>query len=374
MRKVKVLHINSYYNVSVFYKNLYDKQVQNGLDIEVFVPVSNANSITSREMGNYTNVSVNHCEYDRYLFHLKHFKILKDINKNYNMEDFSIIHAHSLFSNGYIAMKLKKRFKIPYIVAIRNTDVNVFFKKMPHLRKLGIKILKEASQIIFISSSYRDYVIEEYVPDELKQELCLKALVIPNGIDDYWLKNSNVKTKVPSNKIKILYIGEINKNKNITTTIKALDVLKDNGYDITFTVVGRVIDEKIFNELLKKAYINYIKPQPKEQLIDIYIENDIFVMPSIKETFGLVYAEAMSQGLPVIYSKHQGFDKQFNEGEVGYSVTSKSEKDIADMILKILSNYSLISKNANLLVKKFDWNPISESYKNLYNDMIDKMK
>ena len=38
----------------------------------------------------------------------------------------------------------------------------------------------------------------------------------------------------------------------------------------------------------------------------IYRENDIYVMPSIIETFGLVYAEAMSQGLPVIYTRGQG--------------------------------------------------------------------
>lgn len=40
-------------------------------------------------------------------------------------------------------------------------------------------------------------------------------------------------------------------------------------------------------------------------------------MPSHKETFGLVYAEAMSQGLPIIYTKNQGFDGQFPDGYVG---------------------------------------------------------
>jgi len=43
-------------------------------------------------------------------------------------------------------------------------------------------------------------------------------------------------------------------------------------------------------------------------------------MPSITETFGLVYAEALSQGLPVLYTRGQGFDRQFEEGEVGYAV------------------------------------------------------
>ena len=45
-------------------------------------------------------------------------------------------------------------------------------------------------------------------------------------------------------------------------------------------------------------------------------------MPSRYETFGLVYGEAMSQGLPIIYSKGQGVDGYFKEGTVGYGVVS----------------------------------------------------
>ena len=48
-------------------------------------------------------------------------------------------------------------------------------------------------------------------------------------------------------------------------------------------------------------------------------------MTSLGESFGLTYAEAMSQGVPVIYSKGQGFDGQFKEGVVGYHVDPLSE-------------------------------------------------
>ena len=65
-------------------------------------------------------------------------------------------------------------------------------------------------------------------------------------------------------------------------------------------------------------------------------------MPSYTESFGLVYAEAMSQKLPVIYSKGQGFDGQFEEGLVGYHVSPYDVKDIANGILKALENDSAI--------------------------------
>lgn len=144
---MKILHINSYYSVSNFYKNLYDKQKEHGLHIDVYVPVSKAIDTSKLELGDYTTISANHNKYDRVFFHIKHRKIYKDIINRYSMNDYSIIHAHSLFSNGYIAYKLYKNYSIPYIVAVRNTDVNVFFKKMIHLRRLGREILRNAKKL-----------------------------------------------------------------------------------------------------------------------------------------------------------------------------------------------------------------------------------
>jgi len=116
-------------------------------------------------------------------------------------------------------------------------------------------------------------------------------------------------------------------------------------------------------------FINYIPPKPKEELINIYRNNDIFIMPSIHETFGLVYAEAMSQGLPIIYTKGQGFDGQFLEGIVGYHVNCKDPKDIYKRIKDILKNYESISNNCIKKANKFNWGKISDQYHNIYLKM-----
>ena len=83
----------------------------------------------------------------------------------------------------------------------------------------------------------------------------------------------------------------------------------------------------------------------KELLLSQYRQNDIFILPSKKESFGLVYAEAMSQGLPVIYTKGQGFDGQYPEGEIGYHINPNDSMDIANKILLIVGNYNVISGN-----------------------------
>lgn len=51
----------------------------------------------------------------------------------------------------------------------------------------------------------------------------------------------------------------------------------------------------------------------KKQLREAFSISDIFVMPSKPETFGLVYVEALSQGLPILYAKGEGFDGYFDE-------------------------------------------------------------
>lgn len=367
---MKTLHINSYFSVSKFYKNLYDKQVNSGLNIDVFVPVSSTFKNFEAEFGKYTTLSSNHTKYDRLVFHLKHHKIYNDIVKKYDIGTYSVIHAHSLFSNGYIAMRLKKQFGVPYIVAVRNTDVNIFFKKMIHLRRMGIKILKNSEHIVFLSRTYRDEVIQKYVPEKFKETIFNKSSIIPNGIDDFWLENrDNVKKLSNKNEINLLYVGVINRNKNITTTVKAIEVLQSKGINTKLTIVGKIEDPAIYNQIKNVDFVQYIEPKPKEELLDIYRQNDIFVMPSIHETFGLVYAEAMSQGLPVIYTRGQGFDGQFDDGEVGFAVDYFDVNEIAKIIVDIVNYYKQISEKCINNCKMFSWREISDLYKAMYTNI-----
>lgn len=294
------------------------------------------------------------------------------MSEQYEVEKFSITHAHSLFSNGYLAMKLKRKYNLPYIVAVRNTDVNVFFEKMFHLRKIGVDILMNADKIVFLSEAYKENVIEKYISENKKEKIRKKSIVIPNGIDGFWIKNIG-ESKILENKaiIKILYVGEINKNKNITNTIRAIELLKQQGFIIKFTIVGKITDEEIYNKIIKKSYVDYITPQEKESLIQIYRSHDIFVMPSLKETFGLVYAEAISQGLPIIYTREQGFDRQFKEGLVGYSVNPLNPLNITEKIIEIIDKYENLSFNCVSSIEKFNWSNIERIYQAIYIDAIE---
>lgn len=370
---MKVLNINSYYYSSTVHRNLNLAVRAGGVNTTTYVPVYKGyNPRLECVYGDEPDIVMNECynHSDRYVFWIKHKKILKNITSVLDVTDYDCIHAHSLFSNGYIALKLNEYFGKPYVVTVRDTDLNIFFKYMPHLRKTGLNILSNASCIVFLSRAYKDALLETYVPSNLRQKFAAKTQVIPNGISKFWLANLGQKRdSINARDIKLIYAGVVSKRKNPIATVEAIKILLNQGYQITFTIVGRIIDRKIYSKIKDLHFVEYIEQVPHEELIYIYRDHDIFIMPSISETFGLVYAEAMSQGLPIIFTRGQGFDGQFPEGIVGYSVDCNDYSEIADKIKQIIQRYDVISANCVNNVSRFDWKLISMRYIDIYKSI-----
>ena len=347
---------------------------QKGIENEVFVPTYDKNMAV---INPNENVTVSECfsKWDRLVFDYKQKKIIHAIEESYDISTFDLIHAYTLFTDGNVARILSIKYKIPYVVAVRNTDINAFMKKRFLLRPRGIDILRGADKIFFLSEAYRKSMFEKYIPANYQLEISKKVEIIPNGIDKFWFQNiyrerdyKEIFYRIEQKSLKLVYVGSIDKNKNIILTCKAIDLLKKDGWNIDFTIAGKIREKYIYNSC--KKYVHYLSPLPKEKLIEIYRNADIFVMPSVFETFGLVYAEAMSQGLPVIYTKDQGFDGQFPEGTVGYHVSSTDEKEVAEKIKMIAKYYIDISKHSLNCVEKFNWDKICNLYTMIYKDII----
>ena len=361
---MKILHICSDFFYTAVYSNLFYSLEKNNVDNTIYVPKCEENYTTEF---NLITAKRRYSLVERFLFYNKENVGFKHICESININEISVVHSHNLFSGGFIAYKIFKTFGIPYIVAVRNTDLYVFFKFMIHLRKLGVEIMNSAQKVIFISPSYKKNVIDKYIPQGLKNTINYKSVVIPNGIDVFFLKNlySRGNFTWDGENIKIISICELVDNKNVITTIKACEFLKSK-YNVQLTIVGEMIDKK-YNMIVKKHdFITYHKKCNKETVLEFLRQSDIFVMPSFKETFGLVYAEALSQGMPIVYAKGQGIDGFFKDGEVGFSVNPTNYESIADTIIDIYNSYSSISMNCIDRVSAFDWEKISEYYQNLY--------
>lgn len=368
---MRVLHINSNYLYTTLHENLIDHLEKYNIKNKIFMPIHGKYpfAITPKE-----NVYHPICfkKNDRYFFFYKQKKIFNALLYKIDPNCFDLIHAHTLFTDGNVAFNIYKKYNKPFIVAVRDTDLNVFFKKRPYLRKLGVKILVHAEKVVFLSKPYLEKTLR-YIPKNMKERILRKSIIIPNGIDSFWIKNrasTHLKRNDIKNKLRIIYVGRISKRKNITTTVKACKILRNKGYNVEFTIVGRIENQREFKKIQRYNFINYLGTQPKEKLIELFRLHDVFVMPSKTETFGLVYAEAISQGLPVIYTKGQGFDQQFEEGQVGFHVKYNDPYQIANRILDIIDNYEEISKNCIILCKKFDWTIIVKEYLNIYNEVV----
>lgn len=362
---MRILHINCNYIGTTLHQLMIEKMEGLGYDNSVFVPTYNKNLSVIKPN---KNVVVCECfkKVDRVLFDYKQTKIFKALEKCFAVKDYDLIHAYTLFTDGNCARKLSEKYNIPYVVAVRNTDVNSFFRFMPHLRMRGIKTMLGAKAVFFLSESYKNQVFEKYVPEKYYVELKKKSFVIPNGIDEFWLKNPPAIENKIIDEVRLIYAGRIDRNKNITSIQKAMEVLRTRGYKASLTVVGKVFDKGIFKEIKKYKSIRYFPPKSKEDLLDLYREHNIFVMPSFTETFGLVYAEAMSQGLPVVYTKGQGFDGHFPDGEVGCRVLAHDVDNIADGIEWVINNFDDIKKRVVELSHKFSWDELSKIYDKVY--------
>lgn len=364
----KILHItNDYYNSEV-YKQLHHELLKAGVNSIVFTPV-----MYSSDVYNDDHVECVRCfsKFDRFFFNHKQRKIYAELSQSIQHENPSLIHAHFVFSAGYLAYKAKKEYGIPYIVTVRNTDINTFFRYCFWLRKTGIEILKNAEKVIVLSKAYQKIILDKYVPSSMRQQIENKTQCIPNGVSQYWIDNRNSPKVSPHKPLRLVFAGTINKNKNIVTIAKTCNTLINEGIETVLTVVGSVKSKKIYR-ILKYHYPRtvFIQKQQQEALRDIYRDNDIFVMPSFSETFGLVYVEAMSQGLPVIYTENQGFDKQFAEGVVGYHVNPKKPSEIAEKIKSVVEAYKGMSKNCVTMSEKFNWKMIAERYIALYENVL----
>jgi len=274
-----------------------------------------------------------------------------------------IIHAHTLFSDGSLANYYNRKYDIPFIVAIRSTDIDAFLKYKPWLKRYGKHILDNASYIIFISHSLKKKFLQKY--GTLYES---KSLIIPNGISQSFFSVNNLQKRGVHAPLKLVYVGDFRKLKNVPTLIKYV-----NKRQARLTIVGRGGDQekRVLQMIRNSNKINYLgRIENQSKLTEIYGQSDVFIMISKRETFGLVYIEAMSQGLPVIYSNGVGIDGLFNDGEVGFGVDPNSSDDIDTATRKIIADYENISKNCLNQAKEFNWSNISNRYYHVYTKSL----
>jgi glycosyltransferase involved in cell wall biosynthesis len=374
---MNVLHISNDYSGSQVYKSLIKNLDNKGIEQTVYHPVRSAAKVGKNNIRfdvSSSQIIYSHIlnNYTRINFKYKEKKIFEDLKFKFpDIDKYNLTHAHTWYSDGAIALAIKKQFGIPYVLAIRNTDLNLFYKYMFHLRKLGIEILEKAESIIVISPQSK-LRMEQILKNASRTELIEKLLTISNGVDPFWIKNWSKKKKVINSPVELIFVGGFDRNKNVQFTIDAYKILKKEGLVLKLNLVGDSTNSRL-KQINKHdeniVFHGFLKN--KNNVSDLLRKSDIFVMPSHSETFGLVYVEALSQGVPVVYTKGEGIDG-FYDSSIGESVDSNDLESITNGIRKIILNYALYNFNSKKIAENHDWNTISKQYLNIYESVSSK--
>lgn len=374
-----ILHIANDYSGSTVYRNLV-KQLDNlGVKQIVYNPVREEKRIGKNEISFsvpdskiYYRKILNGTT-DRILYRKKINKIAKDIEKTLDLSKVSIIHAHTWYSDGGAAYLLAKKYNIPYIITVRNTDLNLFQKYLIHQQPFGRRVLEKAKYVVLIAASYKDRLLAESSLRQIKSKLTEKIRVIPNGVDAYWINGAvEKKKKADKQNFNFLFIGKFTHGKNVQQLQQAVNEINKERPIVHLHLIGgggkahAKVLEQVAHNPDTMHYHGKVFDLPK--LKEYFDMADVFTMPSKQETFGLVYVEALLQGMPILYTEQEGIDGYYEE-KIGEKVGSREVEEIKQKLLKLMKDYDTYVIPKDKLIENHDWNRIALTYTNLYSTM-----
>jgi glycosyltransferase involved in cell wall biosynthesis len=151
---------------------------------------------------------------------------------------------------------------------------------------------------------------------------------------------------------KLLYVSLYSEHKNLSTLLKAIPLLNKDGagkfllqttadpaWEGAAWTVTHGEDLKLAQEPGISPWVNFLGPLPRERIEHLYLDADIFVFPSLTESFGLPMAEAMSYGMPIVAS-----DTPVNReicGEAAVYFSPLNPEDLARQIRRVATDEAL---------------------------------
>ncbi|MEO0537405.1 MAG: glycosyltransferase family 4 protein [Cyanobacteria bacterium P01_A01_bin.123] len=150
-----------------------------------------------------------------------------------------------------------------------------------------------------------------------------------------------------------LFVGRLMPRKGVHTLLEACTLLKRRGYDGQFTVlvVGdgeeRESLEAISQENQLERCVKWLGRVDYEQISCYFRQSDVFVLPTLEDTWGVVVLEAMLMGKPVLCSTGAGSSEMITQGKNGYVFTPEQPEQLADIMEKFIESPELAQKMGN---------------------------
>src|SRR6202142_944186 len=256
--------------------------------------------------------------------------ILKDIQSRGIPVD--ALHLHKFSVEGLIGQKVARSLKRPFIVNLwGDTDLKVI-KYRPDLRATGKSILDQAALII----PHTPWVEERF--DELFGLDHSKLMILPAITQNEQFPPSRIITEP---RFVTLFNLDVHKRKNLAALVAVIDRMAERLPNIPLDVYGKGSPKTMFEfsqivEKSKTKNVGLKGPLPGDGFATILGDSVGFLMPTRRETCGMVFIEALFAGLPLLHTKRWGIDGFFADDEVGYACDPTSLDDIEAGVDRLL--------------------------------------
>lgn len=211
--------------------------------------------------------------------------------------------------------------------------------------------------------SRRAIAVSQYARDSLsfgtRQSLQDKVSVVYHGVNPIFSPGE----KSPGVEPYLLVVADIYIQKNLHTLVEALAEIRRHRPDITLKIAGRRNDESYYERLVKTIShlglddsVEFLGQRSEAELVLLYRNCSLFVLPSTVETFGNPLAEAMASGVPVATSNAAAMPEIVGDGAVLFDPLDA--RDMAEKILKLLNEPEFAARIAQLGHKRseeFSW-------------------
>lgn len=283
------------------------------------------------------------------------YTLLKQFEEKYDAVFASTMTIASLFKpkNQLVitchlirSQKFKNLSKIPKYKLLFNP---LTYKIMTTLEK---KSLENAKNIIVIRAQQKEYLQNVLGIDPKK------IIHISNGIDIDFFKPITSKKKN-----QIVFVGRGTVPKGIDTLLHAADDI-----DANILIVTQKIDKEFLELSKTKANVQIKLKATPEEMVKIYAESKIFVLPSINEEQPLSTLEAMSCGLPVVVTPEAASDI-VQDTIHGFIIPERDPKTLSEKINLLLQNEKIMQtmskKNRERIMETYNLKTITDMTKEL---------
>lgn len=312
------------------------------------------------------------------LFHYQPYELALStkmvyVVKTYNID---ILHVHYAIPHayaGYMAKQMLKRegIELPMITTLHGTDITLVGSH-PNYKEAVTFSINESDGVTAVSESLKRDTLRLFNIDR-------EIDVIPNFISlKKHTEPKECKRSVmarPDERI-ITHISNFRKVKRVEDVVRVFTKIQEK-IPAKLIMVGDGPDREIADQLcknlgIKKRVLFLGNTSDIEQILCF---SDLFLLPSMSESFGLSALEAMVAGVPVVSSNAGGIPEVNEEGVSGFLCEVGDIDTMAARALYILEDEARLKefkKGALEVAKRFDEKKIVPMYEALYFDVIHK--